>query len=42
MSVCKCFSQLVVDIIFQKYYNAALAKHRTQSRGKQRDKRAVL
>jgi len=26
----------------RKYYNAALAKHRTQSRGKQRDKRAVL
>jgi hypothetical protein len=26
----------------KKYYNAAVAKHRSQSRGKQRDKRAVL
>ena len=26
----------------KKYYNAAVAKRRTQARGKQRDKRAVL
>lgn len=34
---CQCYCS-----VLQKYVNAAIAKHRTQSRGKQRDKRAVL
>ena len=33
---------LSLSLSLQKYYNAAVAKHRTQSRAKQRDKRSVL